>query len=314
MPQKEFFDIDEANQAIQSLSAPVALKAVETGKFHIQGRIAQTGTLMIFGAATITGYHARYTSALDDFVFSVQRRTVDLDEASSISRFNVQEALITDRRSSDGTSGLAMTSRKGFIIEAATLTRAVSDRLDQEQVPRIAFAPDAMSLPVHIACENICNTLQAGLSQHGGLADNPLAVANLHDALINTILYGARHSYSSALSRGSIEMPRHLRTAVQFIDANAHLPITPTDVAIAAGLSIRSLQLTFRERLETTPQQYLRKIRLRRAHADLKAGQGSAIGEIARKWGFLSSGEFARLFFAEFGERPGDLFRRGRGL
>lgn len=309
MKQMEFFDIDQANETIRSLSAPVTLEPGDTGKFHIRGRLAQTGSLKIFGAASITGYHARYTSPLDDFVFAVQRRTIDLNEPSSIDRFNVQEALIADRKYSDGTLGLAMTSRKGFIIKAGTLMKAVSDRLGQEQVPRIAFSSNSMSLPVHIACENICNTLQDGMSQRGGLADNPLAIASLHDALLNTILYGAQHSYSAALSRGSIEMPRQVRAAMQFIDANAHLPITPTDVAVASGLSIRSLQLTFRERLDTTPQQYLRRIRLRRAHADLKAGQGSGVGEIARKWGFLSSGEFARLFFAEFGERPGDLFR-----
>ncbi|TCM44836.1 AraC-like DNA-binding protein [Rhizobium sp. PP-F2F-G48] len=311
MPQMEFFDVDQANNAIKSLAAPFNLEPPDKGKFHVLGRVAQTDSLLIFGAASITGYHARYTKTLDDFVFAIHRKTLDLDHTSQIDGENVHATVMIDRRDSEGSTGLAMMSKKGVIIEACTLMKAVCDRMGQSHAARITFAPGGMALPVHIACEHICDTLYVGLSEHGGLAGNPLAIANLQDALINTILYGAQHNHTAALLQGSIELPRIIRTAMQYMDANVHLPITPTDVAVASGVSIRSLQLTFRERLETTPQQYLRRIRLKRAYADLKAGNGLGVGEIARKWGFYSSGEFARLFFAEFGERPGDVFRQG---
>ncbi|PYE22014.1 helix-turn-helix protein [Rhizobium sp. PP-F2F-G20b] len=311
MSQLEFFDNDQANDFIRSVAGPVNLEPTDKDKFHIKGRIEQIGGLTIFGFASITGYHARYIRALDDFVFAVQRRTVDLDEPLRIRGLNVQSTFVVDRMTADGKSIMPMSSQTGVSIEATTLLKAVSDRLGEEQVARIAFAPGGMSLPLHITCENICNTLQMGLSEHGGLAGTPLVIANLQDALINTVLYGARHSYSAALLNGSIELPRLVRRAMEFMDANAHLPITTTDVAVASGLSIRSLQLTFRERLETTPQHYLRRIRLKRAYADLKSGRGSGVGEIARRWGFHSSGEFARLLFAEFGEKPGNLFREG---
>lgn len=311
MFKMEFFDVDHANDVTERLSAPATLKPVASGKFHIQGQILKTGSLMIFEAASTTGYHSRYTHPLDDFVFGVERRTIDLRAPAWGETSHVQETFVMDRKATDGTSTHAMTSQKGVIIEAATMMKAVSNRLGHEQVARVVFAPAGMSIPLYMVCENICRTLQTGVSEHSALAGNQLALANLEDALLNTILYGASHSYSAALQRGSIELPRAVRIAMEFINANAHLPITPTDVAVASGLSIRSLQLTFRERLETTPQHYLRRIRLGRAHADLKAGEGPGVREIAQKWGFYSSGEFARLFFAEFGEKPGEVFRRG---
>ncbi|WCA62329.1 AraC family transcriptional regulator (plasmid) [Agrobacterium tumefaciens] len=307
----EFFDVDHANDFTENLSAPTTLRPVDSGKFHVQGQILKAGSLMVFEAASTTGYKAQYTHPLDDFVFGIERRTTDLRAPFWVETPNVQETFVLDRKATDGMSVHAMAAQKGVIIEAATVMKEVSSRLGQEQVARIIFAPAGMSNHVHMVCQNICRTLQMGISEHGGLAGNQLAIANLEDALLNTILHGASHSYSAALQRGSIELPRVVRRAMEFINANAHLPITPTDVAVASGLSIRSLQLTFRERLETTPQHYLRRIRLGRAHADLKAGEGPGVREIAQKWGFYSSGEFARLFFAEFGEKPGEVFRRG---
>lgn len=269
----EFSDIDEANEFTSDLETPVVLNT-DKQKFHFRGRSLQADKLLIFASASATGYHARCIGALDDFVFAVQRKTLDLEESSPISADRVPTTILVDRRASEGKFIEPMSSQKGMIIEARTLKKALSDRLGHEHVARIAFEPDGMPLPIHLACESICDTLHRGLAEHGGLVDNPLAVANLQDALINTILYGSRHSYSAALRHGSVELPRLLRNAIEYIHANAHLPITPAEVAVASGLSIRSLQLTFREQLETTPQLYIRKVRLQRAYNDLKTGCG----------------------------------------
>ncbi|TCP80724.1 MULTISPECIES: helix-turn-helix transcriptional regulator [unclassified Rhizobium] len=310
MLRMEYFDLDEARDVLGRMASLVLVEPSETRKFHMQGRFLETDKVRIYRASTMTGYLARYDGDLDDFVFSIQRRTLNLNALSTFSDTNAEATLFLDRRDADRKSMSAMSSQKGVLIDADTLTRAVSDRLGDGDLNRIKFSAGATSPALHLSCEGICDALYNGLSDHGGLVGNSLAVANLHDALINTILYSANHSYSEVLRRGSVELPRVVRRAVDFINANAHLPITPTDVAVACGMSIRSLQLTFRERFETTPSLYIRKTRLKRAYDDLRAGDRPSIGDIARRWGFLSPGEFARLFKAEFGERPGDVFRR----
>lgn len=80
---------------------------------------------------------------------------------------------------------------------------------------------------------------------------------------------------------------RRLRRAVDYIHANAHLPLTITDIAGAAGLSLRGVQSAFRTNLEVAPLVYLRGVRLDRAREDLLDAGGSTamVREIAQRWG-----------------------------
>ena len=78
-----------------------------------------------------------------------------------------------------------------------------------------------------------------------------------------------------------------LRRAVAFIDEYAHTDITPADIA-AAHVTIRAVQPAFRRRLDTTPTDYLRRVRLDRAHHDLIAADSArdSVTAVAYRWGF----------------------------
>ena len=56
-----------------------------------------------------------------------------------------------------------------------------------------------------------------------------------------------------------------------FIEENAHADITVADIAAAASVTVRAIQLAFRRHLDTTPLEYLRRVRLGHAHRDLLA-------------------------------------------
>jgi len=62
-----------------------------------------------------------------------------------------------------------------------------------------------------------------------------------------------------------------LRLAETCIEAHLDQPITLEDVARAAGISKRGLQMAFREHRGTTPLGFRHDTRLSRAHADLLA-------------------------------------------
>ncbi|QWS32862.1 helix-turn-helix transcriptional regulator [Curtobacterium aetherium] len=97
-----------------------------------------------------------------------------------------------------------------------------------------------------------------------------------------------------------------LRAAVEFLHEHAAEPLSVSDIARAADLSVRALQESFQRTLDRTPMNYLREIRLRRVRADLLAaepGTGS-VAEIAARWGFTHMGRFSGEYLRRFGEYP----------
>lgn len=100
--------------------------------------------------------------------------------------------------------------------------------------------------------------------------------------------------------------PATLRRAVAFIDEHAHEAITTADIAAAAHVSIRALQLAFRRHLGTSPVAYLRRVRLDHAHQDLVAADPTCqtVIAIAYRWGFHSSSRFAHYYQQAYGVCP----------
>jgi AraC-like DNA-binding protein len=98
-----------------------------------------------------------------------------------------------------------------------------------------------------------------------------------------------------------------VRRAMAFMDGNAHTDISLADIAAAANVSIRAVQLAFRRQLDTTPMAHLRAIRLDRAHQDLLAtdpGHGDTVTDIAARWGFYSHSRFAARYRQTYGVTP----------
>ncbi len=102
-----------------------------------------------------------------------------------------------------------------------------------------------------------------------------------------------------------------LRRAITFIHENADHDITLSDIAAAVNVTPRSVQYTFRRHLDTTPLEYLRRVRLCRAHRDLCPADPSVdtVMAIADRWGFAHAGRFSRLYTQTFGQPPSRTLR-----
>ncbi|ARC58380.1 HTH-type transcriptional regulator CdhR [Frondihabitans sp. 762G35] len=103
-----------------------------------------------------------------------------------------------------------------------------------------------------------------------------------------------------------------IRAAVDLVQHGAERPLTPADMAEAAGMSPRSLQLAFRKHLGVTPIAYLRQVRLDRVRQELRAGDPdtTTVADIARHWGFGHLGRFSSAYAMRFGEHPHETLRR----
>jgi len=106
--------------------------------------------------------------------------------------------------------------------------------------------------------------------------------------------------------------PATLRRAMTFIEENAHRDIAVIDIAAAAFVTVRAVQLAFQRHLGITPLEYLRRVRLDHAHQDLKRatpGDGLTVTAIAYRWGFHSSSRFAHYYQKVYGVAPSRTLR-----
>lgn len=121
--------------------------------------------------------------------------------------------------------------------------------------------------------------------------------------------------YTDTLMRTTAEttaaQPQTLRSAMMFIDENAHLDIGLSDIAAAINVTPRSVQYTFRRHLGMTPLEYLRRVRLDRAHRDLQAADPAVntVMEIAGRWRFGHPGRFSMAYKEAFGTHPSRTLR-----
>lgn len=145
------------------------------------------------------------------------------------------------------------------------------------------------------------------------LLQRPMLAA-IEEMVMTGLLLSQPNNYTPLLSeQGTAAPPRHVRHVVDRIEAAPELPLTVTKLATEAGTSVRALQLGFRRHLDSTPSQYLREVRLRRARDDLMNADPASsvtVTEIAYRWGFTHPGRFADAFHKRFGEHPSETLRR----
>jgi AraC-like DNA-binding protein len=137
-----------------------------------------------------------------------------------------------------------------------------------------------------------------------GLLDGPLVRRQYMRALVAGLLTAQRHELSDALSgAGAPLRPRTLRRALDHLHAHLDEPLTVTDLAGAAGCSVRRLQEAFAEHLGVAPMTHLRAVRLDAARRLLAEG-GTTVTEVAQRCGCTHLGRFSAAYRARFGELP----------
>ncbi|MCC6722927.1 MAG: helix-turn-helix domain-containing protein [Saprospiraceae bacterium] len=82
-----------------------------------------------------------------------------------------------------------------------------------------------------------------------------------------------------------------------------HDDLRPEDLASAANMSLRQLQRTFREELDTSPHHFIIMLKMERASAMLREGK-SNVSEVAWALGFTDPAYFSKVFKKYFGSSP----------
>jgi AraC-like DNA-binding protein len=141
--------------------------------------------------------------------------------------------------------------------------------------------------------------------------EHPLAATAIEQTLMTRLLLGAQHNYSGELIGEAAAVPsRVAQEAVELIEAHPEWDHTVGSLARALGVSRRSLERTFRKHIGISPWQYVKSVRLRRAHDHLRAADPGqvTVGEIARRWGMTHS-HFSAEHRRSYGEAPWQTLR-----
>jgi len=151
------------------------------------------------------------------------------------------------------------------------------------------------------------NYVRKSMMADPGAAPPALVVDALERLLVATTLaLWPRPAEVEVTARGTRQdYPETLRRAISFIESSPADDLSIEDIAKAANVTVRAVQLTFRRHLNTTPMAYLRRLRLSCAHAELQSGDSEeTVGSIARRWGFGNAGRFAASYRDAYGRAP----------
>jgi len=191
------------------------------------------------------------------------------------------------------------------------LTPAEADWLQRAQRRQsLPLAPDAAA-----AIRQMLLVLVGdGPPQTGQLADAQQESTLLASTLAQTVLLamigaGADAEQAQSIPRRTETRQRVVRRAIDFMRAHLHDPIGVPEICAAACASRRSLQYCFEEFMRTTPQAYLRALRLNEARRALKNHSNPAITALAGEFGFSSPSHFTRHYRLMFDELPSQTLR-----
>ncbi|WP_409183728.1 helix-turn-helix transcriptional regulator [Amycolatopsis sp. VS8301801F10] len=139
------------------------------------------------------------------------------------------------------------------------------------------------------------------------IAEHPLLASTASQHLAAAVL--AAFPTTALDERAGTDLDAHpqaLRRAIAYLEANPDRDLTATELAQAAGVSARAVQLAFRRHLDTTPMAYLRRVRLDHARAELRAAApgSTTVTQVAARWGYTRPSAFTAHYRAAYGELP----------
>ncbi|MEZ4309105.1 MAG: helix-turn-helix transcriptional regulator [Polyangiaceae bacterium] len=158
--------------------------------------------------------------------------------------------------------------------------------------------------------------LVADASAHPGTPlGSPHVLAHLREALYGALLTGHSGALRDRLEKPALPVnTRHVRMAEEILAARASEPVAIGDIAKDIGVSLRSLERSFKATRGYSLRDFLKSQRLDLAHRRLRAAPpGTTVTQVLHASGFGHPGEFSRAYRQRFGEAPSDTLRGAQG-
>jgi AraC-like DNA-binding protein len=197
-------------------------------------------------------------------------------------------------------------------IERSALERHLEQMLDAPVTQPVRFRMGMdLNVPAVASWARVIKLLVEDLDEPSGLTAAGAEGNPWSEFLMNGLLLAQPHSYSELLARGRADIvrPPSVKRVIDLIEREPAEDLSMARLTAAAGMGPRALQRNFREYVGASPQEYVRRVRLGRAHDDLAAGVGGTVAEIAFRWGFTHLSRFASAYQDRYGVAPSATLR-----
>ncbi len=198
-------------------------------------------------------------------------------------------------------------------VDKQTLHRAYYSLTGDQSRKAIVFDPTIdLTETAGQSLSAIVRTLVEMCEQGSPVIAQSKTASLYQELLANTLLTCFKHDQFDHLDQPAKRTSnRVVKLAEEYIHANSDDIISSSDIANAAGVSIRSLQRSFVDTNGTSPMRYLKQLRLERARSRLlAAAKGTTVTEIAFASGFSHLGAFSVEYRQKFGETPRETLNR----
>jgi AraC-like DNA-binding protein len=167
--------------------------------------------------------------------------------------------------------------------------------------------------PVRGLWRSALDLIRTELVAPSGLAKHPSVGLHVQGLLLDGLLLGHHHNYSTRVDRRAPPgRPTAIARAVELLESRPGDAWTVGGLAVEVHLSVRALHEGFARDVGMSPMTYLRHVRLHRAHAELQAADRgfTTVRTVATRLGILHVGRFAATYKATFGESPSETLGR----
>lgn len=282
--------------------------------FHEVGYLDIGGVVLVSQNGSATDFLVEHTPHLH--LLAVFGGQITLDTAGGAVNLASQGAALlpTGHRHTRGAHSLASISLGSAQVALAAAAMAGQGRnigktfAPRDQFPLLTMLPgSAQGQAIHSLLRTIdaCRATGPAVASHLGLDDVLLrsAAALLHPELL-------QEEPADLLRYRDLEGRRSFDELIDYIRAHLDQPLRLSDLEAQSNYSRRALQYDFRERLNTTPKQWIREQRLAFALVMLlRDGDTPSIRAVALRCGYLQVAHFSRNFKARYGINPSQVRR-----
>ncbi|MFJ2485319.1 AraC family transcriptional regulator [Pseudomonas sp. NPDC087639] len=202
-------------------------------------------------------------------------------------------------------------AQHGMSISRGQLTERLSMLLGKPVLQKIVFEPVVDLNTAAFQGIKALIDLATGTEFDVLINTGTLMPSRLREMLIDAVLEAWPHNFTEALRRPApLIAPRHVKLAVEFIQAHPEQLVSGVDLARLSNVSQRALQEGFRRFVGTSIVAYQRQVRLERAYETLVQRHSGSVTEVALRFGFSNVGRFCQYFQKAYGVSPAQLIGR----
>jgi AraC family transcriptional regulator len=170
--------------------------------------------------------------------------------------------------------------------------------VEAEALKRVREHTAALDQPGEL--QGIASTWLAQRLYHEFRQGDELALTSLEGILLEMLVEGARHAGGT---RTMAVLPRWLRLAREYLEANFLRPLSLAEIAATAGVHRVHLSREFRRYFSSTVGEYLRRKRIEHA-CHLVSTTNVPLSEVAMTCGFSDQSHFSATFRRQVGITP----------